>query len=277
MAANTQYVTMDILRNAPLPTHGKSYSVIPHSFIIDETKKELQANGFDIVRELYKVNKEGQIAQGIYHLGFSSDADMGMMFAWSNSYNKTMKFKCAVGAQVFICMNGVVSGDFANYSRKHSGPTALNDALSSIKHQIKNAFTYYNQLVQDKEMLKTVNLSKKDQSALLGRLFADEEILTTTQTTIVKREMNTPTFNYNADPNSAWAMYNHVTLALKESHPINYLSDHQQVHQFFVNEFGQLITPGVPPTEDVQPDVQVMELETEEVESSDNEFGVIFS
>lgn len=241
MAANTRFITENELRQAPLPTHGGKYSIITHGAIIDQTRSELKAAGFAITRELYKANKDGQIAQGIYHIDASDNSDMGMMFAWSNSYNKMMRFKCAIGAQVFVCMNGMVSGDIASFARKHVGLTAFQDAVTSIKSQISDADKYYKQLCKDKDMLKTITLTRKDQSALLGRLFADEDILTPTQTSIVKREIITPSFNYNASNDSAWALYNHVTLALKESHPINYLSDHQKVHGFFINEFGQLV------------------------------------
>lgn len=265
MAANTRFITENELRNAPLPNHGGKYSIITHGAIIDQTRAELKNAGFGITRELYKSNKDGQIAQGIYHLDVSDNPDMGMMFAWSNSYNKMMRFKCAIGAQVFICMNGVVSGDMGSYARKHVGTTAFTDAVTSIQSQIKDAYNNYRQVCQDKEMLKTINLTRKDQCALLGRLFADEEILTPTQTSIVKREIILPTYNYNADKDSAWAFYNHVTLALKESHPINYLSDHQKVHSFFVNEFGQLVTPNI----------NLQEIDEEAVE--DNGIGVTFA
>lgn len=246
MAANTRFITENELRNAPLPSHGGKYSIIPHGAIVDQTRAELKTAGFNITRELYKVNKDGQIAQGIYHLDVSNNPDMGMMFAWSNSYNKMMRFKCAIGAQVFICMNGVVSGDMASYARKHVGTTAFNDAIGSIQSQIQNASKHYDQLCIDKDMLKGVILTKKDQCELLGRLFADEDILTPTQTSIVKREIITPTYNYNADKDSAWAFYNHVTLSLKQSHPLTYLSDHEKVHGFFVNEFGQLVGNNTP-------------------------------
>jgi len=167
---------------------------------------------------------------------------MGMMFAWSNSYNKTMRFKCAVGAYVFICSNGVVSGDMGSYSRKHSG-TALQDVVNEITHQINHAKEHYDLLLHDKEMLKNINLSPKDKGTILGQLFADDEILTLTQVGIVKREIDKPSHNYNSDVNSAWTMYNHITLALKESHPSTFMKDHQRVHGYFVDAFGQLVTP----------------------------------
>jgi hypothetical protein len=282
MPAKTSFVTEQHLRNAALPSHGKRYTVIPHGFIIDETRRELAAAGFSIDKEMYKTSLDGQIAQGIYHINYGNDADMGLMFAWSNSYNKMMRFKCAIGAQVFVCMNGVVSGDLANYKRKHTG-SALIDVTNSIQFQISKAKEYYNNLVADKEMLKQVLLTKSQQGATVGRLLIEQEILTLTQVGMVQREIDKPTHNYSNNPNSAWDLYNHITLALKDSHPLNYLSDHQKVHTFFVNEFGQLQNIYAPIEDEVDPDgyeqalpvtAEVAEEYTEEVNS---DFGVLFN
>lgn len=280
MPAKTSFVTEQHLRNSALPNHGKRYTVIPHGFIIDETRRELAAAGFSIDKELYKTSLDGQIAQGVYHLNYGNDPDMGLMFAWSNSYNKMMRFKCAIGAQVFICMNGVVSGDLANYKRKHTG-SALIDVTTSIQYQISRAKEYYDNLVADKEMLKQVSLSKTDQGSVIGRLLIDQEILTLTQVGIVQREIEKPTHTYSANPNSAWDLYNHVTLALKDSHPLNYLSDHQKVHTFFVNEFGQLQNIYAPVEDEVDSEgyEQEFPLATieEEPETVDSDFGVVFN
>ena len=245
MPVKTSYMTEDRLRAIPLPDHGKQYAVIPHGDIIDETKRQLTAVGFQIDQELYKTSLDGQIAQGVYHLKYSNDADMGLMFAWSNSYNKQQKFKCAAGAQVFICMNGVVSGDMSNFRRKHMGKNAMQDVVASIQDQISNAKTYFDNLVTDKNMLKNIILTPRDKGRILGELFANDEILTLTQVGIVKREIDKPTHTYNASADSAWTMYNHITYALKESHPGHYIDDHQKVHQYFVNQYGQLITPQI--------------------------------
>ena len=263
MPVKTTYMTEDRLRAIPLPTHGGQYAVVPHGTIIDETRNQLSIAGFEIERELYKTSLDGQIAQGVYHLQHGNDADMGLMFAWSNSYNKQMRFKCAIGAQVFICMNGVVSGDLANYNRKHMGASTLNDVFTTINTQISNAKTYFDTLVENKDMFKTIMLTARDKGRILGELFANDEILTLTQVGIVKRELDKPTHTYNADVNSVWTMYNHITLALKESHPGHFIGDHQKVHQYFVNQYGQLVVPtNVDPIdeeneEDVREDIAI--------------------
>ena len=281
MPAKTSFVTEQHLRNSALPNHGKRYTVIPHGFIIDEARRELAAAGFSIDKELYKTSLDGQIAQGVYHLNYGNDSDMGLMFAWSNSYNKMMRFKCAIGAQVFVCMNGVVSGDLANYKRKHTG-SALVDVTTSIQYQISRAKEYYDNLVADKEMLKQVSLNKTQQGSVIGRLLIDQEILTLTQVGIVQREIEKPTHSYSPNPNSAWDLYNHVTLALKDSHPLTFLSDHQKVHSFFVNEFGQLQNIYAPIENDLDPDyyeqeLPVVEVKEEETETVDSDFGVVFN
>jgi hypothetical protein len=237
MPIKTIYGSEQFLRGCTLPTHGKSYTVIPHGTVIDEARVQLANAGFKITNEFYKSTLSGDVAQGIYHLESGNDPDMGLMFVWSNSYNKTMAFKCAIGGQVFICMNGVVSGNLGSYRRRHSG-SALADVATSMQEQIADASKYYDDLIKDKQMLKDITLSPRQKGSLLGRLFAEDEILTLTQVGIVKREIDKPSYSYSSNPDSAWDMYNHITLALKDSHPMSYLSDHQRVHSFFVNEFG---------------------------------------
>lgn len=255
MPVKTAFVTEEDIKKIPLPTHGKSYTIISHEHVINEAKLHLKNEALEITKEVYKSTIDGQVVQGIYHLNTASDPEIGMMFAWSNSYNKLMRFKCAIGARVFVCSNGMISGDIANYNRKHIGGTAVADVTLSIKSQIDNASKYYAQLVDDKEYLKTVTLSSKDQASVLGRLFAEKNLLTLTQVGQVKREMDKPSYSYNCDPNSAWSLYNHVTLSLHDSHPLTYLSDHQKVHDFFIDEFGKLVsvnTDSTPPTPPIE-------------------------
>jgi len=240
MPSKVPFYTEQDLRNIPLPTHGGRYAVVSHGDVINSVKVRLAAAGFAVKSTQYRSTLDGQVAQGVYHLDYGNDSDMGMMFAWSNSYNKTMRFKCAIGAYVFICSNGVVRGDMGSYSRKHSG-TALQDVIAQIDNQIVHAKEHYDVLLHDKQMLKNVTLTPRLKGKILGELFAHDEILTLTQVGIVKREMDKPSHNYNADVNSAWTMYNHITLALKESHPSTYMKDHQRVHGYFVDAFGNLV------------------------------------
>lgn len=236
MASKTIFTTREQIIHTPLPEHGNTYTVIPHEFIINKAKDELQNQGFKIKHELYKSTLNGQVAQGLYHLEHNVDPDMGMMFAWSNSYDKSMRFKCAIGAHVFVCMNGVIRGDMASFSRKHTG-TADQEASDSIDYQISMAGKYFDKLVEDKTMLQNKLMTRREQAELIGRIFLEEKIVTLTQMGIIKREMEKPSYEYDSDPDSAWVLYNHVTHALKDSHPTCYLDNHQKIHSVFVDNF----------------------------------------
>lgn len=235
MPVKTKIVLDQELRLVPLPNHGKSYSVVSHGAIIDLAVQELYTAGFLLKEAQYKCSIDGQIAQGTYNLDFADDPEMGLSFAWINSYNKQRSFKCAVGGHVFACTNGVMSGDLGIAKRRHSG-SALHDVKTYIKEHITNAKEYYKQLCADKNTMKDIILTPADKGTILGRLFAEYEILTLTQVGIVKREINKPSHIYSGNPNSAWDMYNHVTTALKESHPQSYIEDHQRLHQYFKDE-----------------------------------------
>jgi len=231
------------LENTPLPKHGKSYTVISHSEVIDNTKKLLKDSGFTIRKEVYRANMNAQVAQGIYHIyptqsvndQINNESELGMMFAWTNSYDKSTRFQCAIGAYVMVCSNGMMCGDMMNFKRKHSG-SANYDMVVQLSNQIKNGEKHYTRILNDRDSLRNLSLSKRQQSELLGRLFADDEIITPTQVSIIKKEMSKPSYNYNCNDDNAWTFYNHVTHSLKVSPPRDWMQDSQNFHDFMMNE-----------------------------------------
>ena len=68
---------------------------------------------------------------------------------------------------------------------------------------------------------------------------------------VVKQEMKKPSYDYQADQDNAWAFYNHVTHALKKTHPRSWLSDSQKFHKFMVAD--TLAVMGVTPKDNPLP------------------------
>ena len=235
-------VSRNILESACLPNHADSYTVISHKFVIDNTIKLLNDSGFRITKEFYRANQEANVAQGIYHIipatldsTINNESELGMMFAWTNSYDKSIRFQCSIGAYVMVCNNGMVCGEI-NFARKHTG-NADSDIISQISSQIKNAEKTFKSILADKENLKKVSLSKKRQAELIGILYYEEELLEPTQLTIIKSEMEKASFNYNVSQDNAWAFYNHVTHAFKKTHPRTWLANTKKFHNFITVEF----------------------------------------
>jgi hypothetical protein len=236
MAIRTKDCTKEYLTSVALPNHAESYTVISHEFIINHTMEQLALHGFTVEKETYRSNSDGSIAQGIYYINYDKDPEIGLMFAWSNSYNKLMRFKCAMGGYVFICMNGIVSGDMGSYGRKHLG-TADTETVKAIIEQISNADIYFDRIVADKDTMKKITITERKQAELLGILYAEYELLTNEQISIVKQQMDKPSYDYNCEINSLWAFYNHVTYALKKSHPRDWMDDQRKFHWFVAFEF----------------------------------------
>jgi hypothetical protein len=243
--------TWDYLTGIPLPVHADTYTVISHENVMDYTKTALINAGFTIEREEYRATADGQIAQGVYRLHYGTDQELSMMLAWTNSYNKQVRFKCGVGA--YINTNGtvMVCGDMGNWARKHTG-TADTETIATITDQVTNAHMYYNQLVSDKNIMQTISMTKRKQAQLLGILFAEYQILTTEQASIVRQQMDKPSYVF-ADNNSLWAFYNYVTLALQQSHPKTWMEDQRILHYFInsVNNFPVCSQPAQVPVDEV--------------------------
>jgi len=231
------------LESAALPNHGKTYTVISHREVIDNTYKLLADSGFMVYRESYRASKDANVAQGIYHIYPQSTTDieieqekeLGMMFAWTNSYDKSKSFECAIGAYVQVCYNGMLSGDMMNYKRKHRW-SASRDIHIQMSDQIKNGEKYYKRLIKDKDLLKTITVDCRKASELAGRLFIEEDLLDSQQLSCVKKELEKASYNYGVADDSAWAFYNHVTHALKKAHPREWLNDQQNFHDFITME-----------------------------------------
>ena len=223
------------LVDVTLPNHADSYTVISHKSVMDLSTKALEDAGFSITNENYRATRDGNIASAIYTLNFGSDSELSMMFAWSNSYNKQMRFKCGVGAIHTSNNTSLVCGDMGSWARKHTG-SADTETKKTIEDQVKLAKMYYDQLVSDKEAMKKINLDKRKQAQLLGMLFAENDILTTEQASSIKQQMNRATYT-STHPGSLWEFYNFVTLSLQQSHPKTWMEDQRILHWFMSDTF----------------------------------------
>jgi hypothetical protein len=243
MPKKIQDCTKAHLISIDLPVHGDSYTVISHESVMDYAYTELANAGFGIVQEEYRATADGQIAQGIYKLQYNSDPELSMMFAWTNSYNKQVRFKCGIGAYVNQTGTVMVCGDMGSWARKHTG-SADEETIQTIKDQIANAQMYYDQLVSDKEAMKVISMNKRRQAQMLGILFAEYQILTTEQASMIRNQMDRPSHVF-ADSNSLWAFYNYVTTALQHSHPKTWMEDQRVLHYFIstVNNFSTAPVP----------------------------------
>ena len=229
-------VSRDVLLDAPLPQATKTYTVISHSFVINTIKQMLDEKGFVVTDEVYSATDEAQIAYGIFRINYGNDPELRMLFAFNNSYNKQLKFSCAVGAYVKTNETSILSKDGSAWIRMHTG-TADDEAADTIKEQIENATAYFQQLQDDKNSMVDIKISRREYGELLGRLFVDAKLLGMEQVSLAKKEYEKPSFNYISEPDSLWTAYNHILVALAKSHPRTWMEQQKLVHFHMMTEF----------------------------------------
>ena len=237
--------TRDLLVNTPVPQQTRSYKPVSHEQLIDLTLESIYQAGFELDKETYTASTDGQVANGRFTISNVADRDMQLQIGWQNSYNRQVSLKFAIGARIFICQNGCVSGDYGSFKKKHVGEVQT-FAPAAIIDYIKSAGDAFRRLQQDRDVMKNIELTPTRKAELIGQLYIEKEIINSLQLNIIKSEVKKPTFDYGAK-DSLWELYQHTTYALKQQHPGSWMNSHIDTHEFFVNEAGILVDRDVQP------------------------------
>lgn len=232
--------TKEYILAAEVPIKTRTYAPVSHQQLIDLTLESIDKAGFTLDKETYSSYNDGKMANGRYTISNVADSEMQLQIGWQNSYDKTASLKFAIGTRILVCSNGCVSGDYGAFRKKHMG-SVEEFAPAFIKEYISRAGESFRKMQIEREVLKQIELSKRDKAELLGRLFLEEELISTMQMNIIAKEIEAPTFDYGA-PDSVWELYQHTTYAMKETHPRMWISDHIKAHNFFINATGSLVT-----------------------------------
>jgi hypothetical protein len=238
-------------------------------------KQELETAGYHIKNETYKSNLNGEVAIGIYQIASDKDEDLDLMFAWANSYDKTRRFRCSIGAVVKVCMNGMMKGDMADYGRKHVGD-AKDEVKNHIRSQISSCSKHFGELIQYKNWMKVNKVTSKETAQLLGTLYLNE-IITVTQLVNVKSELEDPSYFYNSDQDSFWTLFNHITLTLKKSHPKAWMDSQIDVLKTIISDYMPAAPATVDPAQlDLAVEAEKMEESFETEQVTDEELDRVF-
>lgn len=230
-----QNTMKQFLLDTPIPAQTSTYKPITHGQLMDITMESLDKCGFILSKEIYTSSNNGMRANGKYHLKYGNDHDMGLMIAWQNSYDKKLSLKWGVGSHVWICENGLICADMGKFKSKHIGQVQQITPVK-LREAICRAGEGFDHMIVQKQKMKEIEVSKRIQAELLGRMFLEDAIITSTQLNIIKREIEDPTYDYG-HPGTLWELLNHTTLAQKQMLPEHWMSKSMATHQFYTREF----------------------------------------
>lgn len=216
----------------------ESYTPITNKEIIETALEQVYKQGLKIKDEFYKTDGSRSKFVGGFTIN-SGNSEMDMFWGFKNSIDKSMSASYASGGKIFICSNSAVSGEFT-LTRKHTGEADKHIKIA-ISEGIQRLGDKFRKIELDFQRMKEIEVTKKTVSELVGRLYLDNEIITAHQLSIIKGEINLESYDYGVK-DSLFNLYQAVTHSLKTSHPISWLNDHVNAHQFFVEESNLILT-----------------------------------
>tara|TARA_R110001592_G_scaffold148167_5_gene372897 strand:- start:990 stop:2432 length:1443 start_codon:yes stop_codon:yes gene_type:complete len=236
MKKGNEIGTEAYLRAVPLPQYADTYTVIPHGAVIDKIEKELGDCGFKIESTSYSYSYGGEIAQGRVHIQSKKDSDMGMLFTWVNSYNKKVKFSCAIGGFIYDNKASFVGTEGLSWVRKHMGD-ADEEAYSIIEQLIENANEYFDKIIKEKERMKAAPLNIEDYGCIMGSLYFEHELITPSQASEIRHERKKPVYQYT-DKNTLWGLYKLLMYGIDNMSLIKWQASQQKLHHLIMAEYA---------------------------------------
>jgi len=223
------------IRAVALPQQTDTYTVISHGFIIDKVREELAKNNFEIEKEEFLYSYGGQVVLGKVHIKSAKDPDMGMMFTWWNSYNKMVKFGCAIGAFIYDNNTSLIGSEGMSWIRKHTG-TADKEASNIMEQLISQADVYFDKIIAEKERMKAMPLSIDTFGCIMGALYFELDLISPTQASTVKQEYKKPKHEYK-DKDTLWGLYKLLMFGIDEMDLRKWAVNQQKIHYTIMNEY----------------------------------------
>lgn len=239
MPIKTKFVDEQYLISVPTPTNvSNRYTIVSHEEAIRNIENTIGKYGYSIKNKDYKIAQEGNVAIGKFTLDMN-DPEMGYMVGFVNSYNKSKSFQYFNGSTVFACLNGLVVAE-NHYKRKHMGDVDVESFLS-YDNEMSKVHDNFKGMIEFREELKLIPLSRREMAELAGRMVIEEKMLSAGEFKVLGENINKPEFDYGGFNNTLWEFYNHATHAAKKTAPANYFKQHEKLSNFVINEFGILL------------------------------------
>ena len=229
MHAGGDYVTLDDLRNVPLPQETDTYKPVNHWDLAVNLQKASQSllTGFELADSQYGLARKGNQMFGILTYRENPDDPMGLSIGFRNSYDKSMCVGIAIGAEVFICDNLAFTGEIS-VMRRHTA-NAWQDLEELIITTIYRSRSNFVKIQEDSERLRSAPLGDDEAFRTLGLLFG-RAVLSPRQLPVAKREWLTPSHEA-FEARNLWSFYNACTAALKVCQPNRIMEKHIELHE----------------------------------------------
>lgn len=202
---------------------GNRWQNIQHKPLVDMLVDEMQRNRFEIVDQQFAVGgKDNTELYAAFNLTIPGhDAPEGMTYSMGLRHSTAMKFAITMsaGARVFICENGMMTGEFV-LGRKHTTGINLREEL---RRGVQNYVAEIDKTQSVIDGLKARALTRAWSNGIMMQA-GRTGVLPFSHIGMVDAEYRNPSpDNPEAEGNTGWSLYNAFTYVIKKSSPAHQL------------------------------------------------------
>ena len=129
----------------------------------------------------FKIHAARDFKQVIGYMDYNvDDSDMGIRIGFRNSYDKSMSFALVAGNTVWICSNGMISGEIQT-KKIHRGEQLSSIIDDKIISGFKLASDVYESNRKAAEQFENILISEDTAHQIVGQLFLEDQILNMTE------------------------------------------------------------------------------------------------
>ena len=237
-SCGAEQVSFNDLARIPAIRKSATHQPIQHHKVAEAIKRSLQSYGnYEITDETYGISHKGQRCFSLLRLrDEKSRQDYDTVYIFRNANDFGFSLRCGTGGVVGICSNMMFVASYEIPGAKHT---------KNIMDTFVDRVTSLNKKLLDHtdSMHGRYDLWKR---TVIGGKLADHLImeavrkgaLPKTKIDKVDGEWRKPTYQYQADPNSAWTLFNSFTHINKGLNYVDQIARTQKLHKVFDNYFG---------------------------------------
>jgi hypothetical protein len=216
------------LFQVPVPALTATYTPLSHENLVNAVLEQLDKKGMQLIDERYSVARSGQQMFGTLTINGGND-EQNIQIGFRNSYDKSLQVGMVGGSRVIVCSNLMFKGDIKTMMM-HKGDVVA-EVNKTIEMVVGTLEKNLKAIQKDTAKLKEVKVDPTITAHVLGELFFQESLVTSTQLQVIKNEL-IDLRNFGNE--TLWDIYNHTTEALKKCPAGDIIPSHLKVHDFYL-------------------------------------------
>jgi len=237
-SCGAEQVSYDQLKRIPAIKKSPTHQPIQHHVVVDTVRRSLQSYGnYEITEETYGLSHKQQRCFIIIKLrDENSRSDYESVYIARNSNDFAFSLRVGTGGIVGICSNMMFVAEREITGTKHT-KNIMDTFQDRVVDLNKGLIEHTNGMHKKYDLWKRTIIGGKLADHLIMESVR-HKALPKTKIDKVYNEFDKPTYQYEANPNSAWTLFNSFTHVNKGLNYVDQISRTQKLHNVFDNYFG---------------------------------------